>query len=108
MRFLSRRPGRVAGEERVEVAPEDILHLRVRADGRVEARVGTAGPAQEVGPEAVGELWRRAAAKNPRLIASVETEAAARYADMIDVLDALRLAGAGRVALRLAEEEAGR
>lgn len=89
-------------QQQVEVQASDILHLRVLPGGVVEARLGE-GPARAVGPERVGAVWREALAANAEVVASVETHPEASYEAMIEVLDALKAAGAERVALQMLE-----
>lgn len=92
-----------APSEMVEVAPTDVLHLAVRADGRVEMRRGESAEVEVVEPDAVGALWQAAAGANPRLVAAVQTDPGAAYQRMVAVLDALQRAGAERISLEMAE-----
>jgi biopolymer transport protein ExbD len=80
-----------------------VLQLRVLPDGRVDVVSGGAGAAHQVTADEVAGLWRLAAAEKPLLIAAVETHPEASYYRLVDVLDALRQAGAERVSLKRLE-----
>lgn len=89
--------------ETVPVAPENILVLDVRADGVIELRHGDTDRVQLVRAADIPALWRVAVQQRPGLIAALYTDPRAPYRYMIDVLDALRSAGAGRVSIGMSE-----
>ena len=86
----------------VPVSPDNLLRLTVRADGLVEVRRGASTRAQTIAASEVEALWRGEVAGNADLIAALFTEPDAPYHRMVDVLDALRQAGAERISLQLA------
>ena len=91
------------GEE-VAVSQNNILHLIVRTDGIVDVKRGESTSIQPVRPDDVETLWRTEVTANPNLIAAVKTHPDAPHRFMIDVLDALQLAGAERISLQILEE----
>lgn len=86
----------------VEVSPTKVLFLAIREDGMVAVQHGES-PERVMRAADVASLWRMEAEREAGLIASVRTEGAAPYRFMIDVLDALRSAGAERISLSVAE-----
>lgn len=82
------------------VSRGNVLHLLVRPVGLVEVRLGESANSQLVDTEAVDEIWRRAVAVHPFLIAAVKTSPEASYGRTIDVLDRLQAAGARRISLQ--------
>ena len=93
-------------EEPQPVPAKNVMHLIVRADGLVDIRAGESAFTRTVGAGAIPSIWRDAYADNPRLIAALRTHPDAAYSRMIDVLDALRSAGAERVSLQELEVSA--
>jgi biopolymer transport protein ExbD len=91
------------GQE-VAVSQNNILHLIVRTDGIVEVQRGESTSRQQMRPEDVETLWRSEVLDNPNLIAAVKTHPDAPHEFMIDVLDALQLAGAERISLQILED----
>lgn len=91
------------GEE-VAVSQNNILHLIVRPDGIVEVKRGESTSIQQVRPDDIETIWRTEVTQNPNLIAAVKTYPDAPHRYMIDVLDALQLAGAERISLQIFEE----
>jgi biopolymer transport protein ExbD len=91
------------GEE-VAVSQNNILHLFVRTDGVVEVKRGESTSIQQMRPADIETLWRSEVTQNPNLIAAVKTYPDAPHRYMIDVLDALQLAGAERISLQMFEE----
>ena len=91
------------GEE-VAVSQNNILHLIVRTDGIVEVQRGESTSRQQMRAEDVETLWRSEVLDNPNLIAAVKTHPDAPHEFMIDVLDALQLAGAERISLQILED----
>lgn len=91
------------GEE-VAVSQNNILHLIVRPDGIVEVKRGESTSIQQMRPDDIETVWRTAVTENPNLIAAVKTYPDAPHRYMIDVLDALQLAGAERISLQIFEE----
>jgi len=91
------------GEE-VAVSQNNILHLIVRTDGIVDVKRGESTSIQQMRPDDIETLWRTEVTSNPNLIAAVKTHPDAAHRFMIDVLDALQLAGAERISLQLLED----
>jgi biopolymer transport protein ExbD len=91
------------GEE-VAVSQNNILHLIVRADGIVDVKRGESTSIQQMRPDDIETVWRTEVTANPNLIAAVKTYPDAPHRYMIDVLDALQLAGAERISLQVFEE----
>jgi len=91
------------GEE-VSVSANNILHLIIRQDGIVEVKRGESTSIQQMRPDDIEALWRQEVAENAGLIAAVKTYPDAPHKFMIDVLDALQLAGAERISLQIFEE----
>ena len=89
--------------EIVEVSQKNILHIIIQPTGIVDLKRGESTQVQQVRPSDIESIWRQAVAENPLLIAAVKTHPEASYKFMIDVLDALQLAGAIRVSLQLFE-----
>lgn len=90
--------------EEVEVSQKNILHLLVQPTGLVEVKRGESQQIQTVRAEEIEGIWRLEYAQNENLIAAVKTHPEAPYGAMVDVLDALHLAGAPRVSLQQLEE----
>ena len=90
--------------EQVEVSQNNILHLIVRTDGIVEVKRGESTSVQQMRAVDVETLWRTEVTQNPNLIAAVKTHPDAPHEYMIDVLDALQLAGAERISLQILED----
>jgi biopolymer transport protein ExbD len=90
------------GEE-VQVSQNNILHLIIREDGIVEVKRGESTSIQQMRPDDIEALWRQEVTENPNLIAAVKTYPEAPHKFMIDVLDALQLAGAERISLQIYE-----
>jgi biopolymer transport protein ExbD len=91
------------GEE-VAVSQNNILHLIVRTDGIVDVKRGESTSIQQMRPDDIETLWRTEVTANPNLIAAVKTHPDAPHRYMIDVLDALQLAGAERISLQILED----
>jgi biopolymer transport protein ExbD len=91
------------GEETIEVPEANLLQFTVRADGQVQVRVGVSTAVELVAASRVGEIWQLEVARNPELIAAVRTSPDAPYRYMIDVLDELQRANAGRISLQIEE-----
>ncbi len=89
--------------ETVEVSQKNILHIIIQPTGIVDLKRGESTQVQQVRPSDIESIWRQAVADNPNLIAAVKTHPDASYKFMIDVLDALQLAGATRISLQLFE-----
>lgn len=92
-----------APTEQVTVDQKDLLHLVIRVDGVVEVRRGESQQVQEMQPQEIEGLWRQEVASNPNLIAAIETHPQAPYRFVVDVLDELHAANAGRFSLRVQE-----
>ncbi len=90
-------------DEQVEVSQRNILHLDVMPTGLVSMRVGDSQNVSTIQPRDVEQIWRLRVAENPNLIAAVKTHPDAPHRYMIQVLDALQLAGAERIALQMLE-----
>ena len=89
--------------EEVEVNQKNILHLVIQPNGIVEVKRGESQSVQTVQPSEVEGIWRQDIAANPNLIAAVKTHPDASYRFMVDVLDALKVAGAERISLQVLE-----
>ncbi|MEK9502098.1 ExbD/TolR family protein [Gaopeijia maritima] len=89
--------------EEVEVNQKNILHLVIQPNGVVEVKRGESQSVQTVQPSEVEGIWRQDVAANPNLIAAVKTHPDASYRFMVDVLDALKVAGAERISLQVLE-----
>ncbi|MFV2006743.1 MAG: ExbD/TolR family protein [Longimicrobiales bacterium] len=89
--------------ETVEVSQKNILHIIIQPTGIVDLKRGESTQIQQVRPTEIEGIWRLEVANNPNLIAAVKTHPDASYKYMIDVLDALQLAGATRISLQLFE-----
>ncbi len=89
--------------EEVEVNQKNILHLVIQPNGIVEVKRGESQSVQTVAPSEVEGIWRQDIAANPNLIAAVKTHPDASYRFMVDVLDALKVAGAERISLQVLE-----
>ena len=91
------------GQE-VAVSQNNILHLIVRTDGIVEVQRGESTSRQQMRADDIETLCRSEVLDNPNLIAAVKTHPDAPHEYMIDVLDALQLAGAERISLQILED----
>ena len=89
--------------EEVEVNQKNILHLVIQPNGIVEVKRGESTSTQQVRPDQIEAIWRQDVAANPNLIAAVKTHPDASYRFMVDVLDALKVAGAERISLQVLE-----
>jgi biopolymer transport protein ExbD len=89
--------------EEVEVSQRNILHIEVHPDGLVRLRRGESQDVSTIPPRQVEQIWRTEVVQNPNLIASVRTHPDTAHRYMIQVLDALQLAGAERISLQLLE-----
>lgn len=89
--------------EVVEISQKNILHIIIMPNGIVDIKRGESQQVQQVRPSEVEGLWRQDVAQNNNLIAAVKTHPDAAYKYMIDVLDALHLAGAERISLQVFE-----
>ena len=89
--------------EDVQVSQRNILHMIIMPNGIVEIKRGESPQVQQVSPNAIAGLWRQEVAENENMIAAVKTHPDAPYKYMVDVLDALHMAGAQRISLQLFE-----
>ena len=89
----------VLPQEQTEVNEANIMHLLIESEGLVTVRVGASPQSSIVRPHDVTTIWQTAVASQPGLIAAVKTAPTVSYGAMIDVLDALHVAGATRVSL---------
>ena len=89
--------------EEVQINQKNILHLVIQPNGVVEVKRGESQSVQTVQPNDVEGIWRQDVAANPALIAAVKTHPDASYRFMVDVLDALQVAGADRISLQVLE-----
>ncbi len=87
----------------VQVSSRNILHIIVQPNGIVEVKRGESQQVQRVQPNAIEGIWRQEVSDNPNMIAAVKTHPLAPYKFMVDVLDALHVAGAERISLQLFE-----
>ena len=89
--------------EEVQVSQKNILHIIIQPNGIVDLKRGESPQVQQVRPNDIEGIWRQEVAENANLIAAVKTHPDAPYKFMVDVLDALHMAGAERVSLQLLE-----
>lgn len=89
--------------EEQEINSKNILFLLIQPNGTVEVKRGESESVQTVAPSDIEGIWRQDVAQNPNLIAAVKTHPDASYRYMIDVLDALKLAGADKISLQVLE-----
>ena len=87
----------------VEISQRNILHIIIQPNGLVEVKRGESPQVQVVQPSAMEGIWRQEVSDNPNIIAAVKTHPQAPYKFMVDVLDALHVAGAERISLQLFE-----
>ena len=87
----------------VQVSQRNILHIIIQPNGLVEVKRGESPQVQVVQPSAMEGIWRQEVSDNPNIIAAVKTHPQAPYKFMVDVLDALHVAGAERISLQLFE-----
>ncbi len=87
----------------VQVSQRNILHIIIQPNGIVEIKRGESPQVQTTPPSGVEAIWRQDVSQNPNLIAAVKTHPEAPYKFMVDVLDALHIAGAERISLQLFE-----
>ena len=89
--------------EEVQVSQKNILHIIIQVNGIVDLKRGESPQVQQVSSNDIEGIWRQEIAENTNLIAAVKTHPDAPYKFMVDVLDALHMAGAERVSLQLLE-----
>lgn len=85
-------PGRTTTTTRVDI--NDVLEIRARAGGRVEAQ------GQPIPVTGVRILIAERLATNPDLVVLLTTERSAEYGLMVDVLDEIKLANCRRISLK--------
>ena len=90
--------------EEVAISAKNILHLVIMPSGVVEVKRGESQQVQTLRAADIEGLWRQEISLNENLIAAVKTHPDAPHRFMIDVLDALQLAGAERISLQILEE----
>ncbi len=79
--------------EQVKIASKNVLNVYINAKGKVLIK-------EEVVPvEDVEEVVKEQLKENPKLVISLQTDLEAKYEDMINVLDQLKLAEAKRISL---------
>lgn len=86
-----------------EVSQKNVLHIIIQPSGVVTVKRGESQVEQSVAAGEIENIWRTDASQNPNLIAAVKTHPDASYRYMIDVLDALQMAGAERISLQVLE-----
>lgn len=86
--------------EEVEVNPKNIITFYVVGNGVVQIRRGDSPDKQTINYDQTEAVARQELAANPRLIVSVKTSPDAKYVDMVNVLDEVKLAGATRISLQ--------
>ena len=89
--------------EDVQVNQRNILHIIIQPSGIVEVKRGESPQVQQVSPNDIEGLWRQEVSENENMIAAVKTHPDTPYKYMVDVLDALHIAGAERISLQLFE-----
>ncbi len=87
----------------VQVSQRNILHIIIQPNGLVEVKRGESPQVQVVQAGAIEGIWRQEVSDNANIIAAVKTHPQAPYKFMVDVLDALHVAGAERISLQLFE-----
>ena len=87
----------------VAVSSQNILHIIIQPNGLIEVKRGESQQVQTTPANGVEAIWRQEVSENPNLIAAVKTHPLTPYKFMVDVLDALHLAGAERISLQLFE-----
>lgn len=87
----------------VQISARNILHIIIQPNGVVEVKRGDSQQVQRVPANDIEAIWRQDVSQNPNLIAAVKTHPDASYRYMVDVLDALHMAGAERISLQLFE-----
>lgn len=87
----------------VQISARNILHIIIQPNGVVEVKRGESQQVQRVPANDIEAIWRQDVSQNPNLIAAVKTHPDASYRYMVDVLDALHMAGAERISLQLFE-----
>jgi biopolymer transport protein ExbD len=88
----------------VEVSQRNVLHIEITPDGVVRLKRGDSESIQQVAARQLESIWREEVARNANLIAAVKTHPEAAHRYMIQVLDALQLAGAERISLQVLEQ----
>ena len=91
-----------AAETTQPVSPGNVLHMTVLPTGLIEVRHGDDPSTRVLSAAHLTAVWTMAVASNARLIAAVKTHPDAPYGHMVDVLDALKEAGAQRISLQQA------
>jgi len=86
--------------EEIEVNPKNIITFYVVGNDVVQLRRGDSPDKQTINYDQVEAVARQELAANPRLIVSVKTSPDARYVDMVNVLDEVKLAGSTRISLQ--------
>ncbi len=86
--------------EEIEVNPKNIITFYVVGNGVVQLRRGDSPDKQTINYDQVEAVARQELAANPRLIVSVKTSPTAKYVDMVNVLDEVKLAGSTRISLQ--------
>jgi biopolymer transport protein ExbD len=86
-----------------EVSQKNVLHILIQSTGTVVVKRGESQVEQTVTAAEIENIWRTDVSQNENLIAAVKTHPDASYRYMIDVLDALQLAGAERISLQILE-----
>ena len=89
--------------EDVQINQRNILHIIIMPSGIVEVKRGESPQVQRTSPNAIEDLWRQEVSANENMIAAVKTHPDTPYKYMVDVLDALHMAGAERISLQLFE-----
>jgi biopolymer transport protein ExbD len=86
--------------EEIEVNPKNIITFYVVGNGVVQLRRGDSPDKQTINYDQVEAVARQELAANSRLIVSVKTSPTAKYVDMVNVLDEVKLAGSTRISLQ--------
>ena len=87
----------------VAVSSQNIIHIIIQPNGLIDVKRGESQQVQTTPANGVEAIWRQEVSANPNLIAAVKTHPQTPYKFMVDVLDALHLAGAERISLQLLE-----
>lgn len=86
--------------EEVLINPKNILHIFVAADGSVSLQRGKGPDIQRIDYRDLAEIFTEELRANPNLIAAVKVDRRAKYIQMVNVLDELKLAKATRISLQ--------
>lgn len=90
-------------QEEVDINPKNLLFFLIQPGGVIQVKRGESEQIQTAQANEIEGIWRTDFAGNENLIAVVQTHPEAAYRHMVDVLDALQVAGADKISLQLQE-----